>query len=57
MQGTDDPADPSTDRARSMHGAAFAPLVVGVVASESGTGSVRTVEVEVRDLSTTGEAL
>lgn len=53
VQGADSPAGPWTDLARSTGGAAFAPFVAGVVASESGSGTLRTVEV--RDLYTTGD--
>ena len=45
VQGADTPAGPWTDLARSVNGAEFAALVVGVPVSETGSGPVLTVQV------------
>ena len=50
VQAADSPAGPWTDLTRSTSGAVFTVLAAGATATESGTGTARTVQV--RDLFT-----
>ena len=53
VQAADTPAGPWTDLARSTGGAAFSVLAAGATATETGSGTIRVVEV--RDIFTTSD--